>query len=71
MILALKVVVITYIIGVFYCFYLLIGEVKQEWHYKTRKALLSSVFRNTWKFWLTSWYGVLLIILKRKVNGTN
>ena len=67
----LKIVGITYLIGIILCFYLLIGEVNKEWRYKTKRELLSSVFRNTWKFWLTSWYGFFLILLKRRTDGRN
>lgn len=67
MITALKSVGVTYLIGIIFCFYLLIGEVKREYRYKTYLLLLRSVFVNTWKFWITSWYGFFLILLKRKL----
>jgi len=68
MIKILEITVIVYLIGLLLCFILSVREVKRLWKFKNHRELLGSTLKNAWRMYLASWYGVVLILLKRKLK---
>lgn len=57
-----------YLSGVVVSFIMLHKEVKSIYIPINRFDLTKKVFKNTWKFYLTSWYGAGLIAIKNNLK---